>query len=186
MWCAGVCFGIFMNEEKWKAVPGFDGRYEASTLGRLRSLFTAKNRTPAIRVLKQTSDNLGYFHVRLRLGENDRQKIHVHRIVALAFLAEDPLRNCINHLDFNRKNNRPDNLEWVTRGDNIRYSVRHRRHCFGERTANSKLTEEDVRLLRSAYSTQLRDAIALSRGAKARYVRAVARGTNWTYIAKPA
>lgn len=98
--------------EKWKAVPGYYGKYAVSSHGRFRC------RTGFMRPSKRPD---GYFEI--KLFEKGSTKNHrVARLVARAFIGEPPdARSQINHKDGNKANNRVDNLEWVTPSENIRH-----------------------------------------------------------------
>jgi len=119
--------------EEWKDIPGYEGRYQASNLGRIKSLpfkisqtFKAKNQSMKEGVLcsrvatikgkikKQTIGSHGYFIC--NLGLNDPQL--VHRLVALAFIENPNNLPCIDHKNSNKTDNRIQNLEWVTFAEN--------------------------------------------------------------------
>lgn len=116
-------------EEIWKTVI-YDGEvyegYEVSNMGRIRSL--NYRRTGKIQVMKPTTDTNGYLQARLM--RDGKQKIClVHRLVATAFIENSDIENKteINHIDENKKNNRADNLEWVTHKKNINHGTRNER-----------------------------------------------------------
>ena len=108
--------------EVWKDIEGFEGRYQVSNLGEVRSLdqqcwnghvFFLKRG----RVLKQKMSTSGY--MRVSLGkDNDR---YVHRLVAGAFLPNADGLPQVNHKDENKLNNRVENLEWCTSLYNMHY-----------------------------------------------------------------
>lgn len=115
--------------EEWRAIPGYEGYYEVSNLGNVRSLdrvLVYKNgvatRTKG-RLLKQERDVDGYLRVTLsRNYKSHRRK--VHKFVALAFLGP-PLNELqqINHKNSQRDDNRVDNIEWATPQQNGRHAV---------------------------------------------------------------
>lgn len=103
--------------ESWKPIAGYEGRYEISSHGRVKSLSSRFRRGQAgkDRIL-QPGLCWGYHVVRLCM--NSQGKMHrVHRLVAFAFLPKSKHR-CVNHKDGNKTNNRVDNLEWVSYWDN--------------------------------------------------------------------
>lgn len=118
--------------EKWKSVPGYEGLYEASTLGRIRTVEgkITKNKRFAerhwkSRILKtRGKQNSGY---RASLWKDGKVKdALVARIVAYTFLGNPPTDEyTVNHIDGNRFNNKIENLEWMTRADNVRYGFEH-------------------------------------------------------------
>ena len=108
--------------EIWKRIP--NTLYEASSLGRVRSVertifrmsrwgFDCEIRLKS-RVLKPWSDSNGYLVVYI-CGDGRRDPINVHRLIAQAFIQSAEGRNDVNHLDGNKQNNVPQNLEWCTK-----------------------------------------------------------------------
>lgn len=106
--------------EIWKDVKGFEGRYEVSDLGRVRSVTHIDNmywfsngskRTMKGRVLKSTKKD-GKYHV-VALFVNKHNQKYVHRLVAAAFISDIPKGMCINHIDGDIDNNAASNLEIV-------------------------------------------------------------------------
>lgn len=141
--------------EAWRAVPGFEGVHEASTLGRVRSLERiSMARGFPVRVggkiVSQWLRKDGYTMVNLSLG-GIRQKLALtHRVVAKTFLANPASRPHVNHVDGIRGNNAVSNLEWVTSLENARHAVDVLGHHRGERSSRAKLTEADVLAIRAA------------------------------------
>lgn len=110
-------------QEVWVPVAGYEGRYEVSSLGRVRSLNYNKTKGLVI-VLSPGSDRGGYLFYGLCL--KGKVKPHKgHRLVAEAFIAKPEKDNlCVNHKDGNVKNNRVENLEWMTLVENMHHSRR--------------------------------------------------------------
>lgn len=136
--------------ESWKAVPGYEGRYEVSSRGDVRSLGNAKR--PNGRVLrKQYGD--GYAYVTLyngSVGRTSGSKMKVGRIVLSAFVGPKPLgKRDICHRDTNRANDEVSNLYWGTRSENMKDTVRTGRIC-GEQSANCRLSYRDAQTIRSS------------------------------------
>lgn len=98
--------------EIWRSVPGFEGLYEVSDLGRVRNARTLK-------VLRQRADSDGYLLVDLFKGA--RHTVKVHRAVALAFHGDPPEgMPTVDHCNGIRRDNRAVNLRWATvRGNNL-------------------------------------------------------------------
>lgn len=115
-----------MNEI-WKEIQGFEGLYEVSNYGKVRSLYHNSRK-----VLKPHKDRNGYMNVTLYKGKKPHYLI-VHRLVATAFVKKDECRNIVDHIDCNRNNNHFENLRWVTVAENSRYS-----HELGHQRCNSK------------------------------------------------
>jgi len=106
-----------MMEETWKAVVGYEGLYDVSDLGRVRSL--NYNRTGSVHLLKEVVGSGMYTSVNLCKAGQAKQD-RVHSLVAKSFLDPDYLSKglVVNHKDFNRQNNVLSNLEIVTYRDN--------------------------------------------------------------------
>ncbi|EGQ4394612.1 HNH endonuclease [Staphylococcus pseudintermedius] len=115
-------------KEIWKDVLGYEGIYEVSNFGRIR---THKNKTTYTkkhgvrhwkqRYLKNKTPNGR--DVRVTLWKNGKSKgFLVHRLVAFAFIPTIKGKNCINHIDGNPKNNNVENLEWCNHLENNRHA----------------------------------------------------------------
>lgn len=110
--------------EIWKDILGFENKYQASNFGRIKSL--NYHREGREEILKQHKTNRGYLHV--ILCKNGKSKWYfVHRLVWSAFNGEIPEGMQINHKDEDKSNNRLDNLELVTRKENINWGTRNKK-----------------------------------------------------------
>lgn len=133
-----------MLEEQWRAVPGYEGRYEVSSLGRVRSLDRicegkdGRSELHKGKVLKPCPKVNGYLEVSLRDGKSRKHRL-IHHLVAAAFLGPRPDRLDVRHADGNRKNNAVENLSYGTRSENLRDCYR-----YGGRKGNGKLFADDV------------------------------------------
>lgn len=97
--------------EKWRDIEGFDGVYQISSMGRVRSLKFGKER-----ILKLNNSN-GYLYVFLR--KNGKPKnLTIHRLVATYFIPNPENKPEVNHKNCKRDDNRVENLEWCTRKEN--------------------------------------------------------------------
>lgn len=108
-------------EEVWKVIPGYDGAYEVSSLGRVRSFKRKK-----CKILIQRPATGGYLYVFL-CKNNKVTGYRVHRLVASAFIPNPDGLPQVNHKDENIKNNCVNNLEWVTPEYNRSYGTRNQR-----------------------------------------------------------
>lgn len=107
-------------EEIWKAVVGFEGLYEVSNLGKVRSLHWYGGDKIVERALVDRPD--GYKSI--CLSKNGKSKLHlIHRLVAEAFIPKIEGKDFVNHKDENRSNNTVDNLEWCDKSYNQLYSM---------------------------------------------------------------
>lgn len=121
-----------MKKEYWKPVVGYEGLYEVSNWGRVKSM--NYNHTGKEKILKPGTNNRGYLYV--VLWKNNKQKhFLIHRLVAEAFLEiPEELKQYIgtvylqvNHKDENKKNNNVENLEFCDRTYNVNYGTRNER-----------------------------------------------------------
>ena len=96
-------------KEIWKVIPGYEGKYEVSNFGNVRSIRYGKER-----LLKLINNGNGYFKVNLS-KDNKMKHCQIHKLVAMAFLGHTPdgHKEIINHKDRNPSNNHLDNLEVV-------------------------------------------------------------------------
>ena len=108
---------IELANEQWRDIEGYDGAYQVSDLGRVRSLKFGKTR-----VLRPGNNGKGYIQVDL-FKDNKRQCFLVHRLVASAFINnDDDTKNQINHRNEIKSDNRVSNLEYCTAHYNMNYN----------------------------------------------------------------
>lgn len=111
--------------------------YEIDTNGKIVSMYTNK-------VLKQHKMDCGYMRVKLWLNGSGRSFL-VHRLVAAKYIENTLKLPEVNHLNGIKDDNRVENLEWVTRSQNLEHAYRTNLHSqSGENNSNSQLTEQDV------------------------------------------
>ena len=106
-------------KEIWKDIKDYEGLYQVSNLGRVKRITTG-------RVLKPLKHANGYLMVKLSKNSIVYTKT-VHRLVAEAFIPNPEHKSEINHIDENKTNNSLDNLEWMTRKENINHGTRTER-----------------------------------------------------------
>lgn len=145
-------------KEIWKQIEGGYEEYQVSNFGQIKSL-KSKNE----KILHLDKDRHGYMNVRL-CKNGTRKRFKVHRLVAMAFI-ENPNRFPeINHKDGNKENNFVENLEWVTRSQNIKHAfdiglrspsgsgcIQYHKPSYGENNGRHKLTQQDVDDILEAY-----------------------------------
>lgn len=106
--------------EQWACVPGTGGKIYVSNEGRVKSFLREMENG---RILAQSPDRKGYMRVRVTIG-GIKQTHKVHRLVASAFVKRlSEQQTFVNHMDGNKKNNRSDNLEWVTALENAHHAI---------------------------------------------------------------
>lgn len=122
-----------MQEEVWKDIAGYEGKYQVSSLGRIKSLPITDGRClrSDAKVLSPVQDKTGYYRVHLRRDGRDK-RLSVHRLVAMAFVENPNMYKYVNHKDENKTNNNASNLEWCTLKYNTNYgtAVQRRRNTF--------------------------------------------------------
>lgn len=159
--------------ETWKTIMEFDGMYEVSNLGKVKSLSRrSRNRLYVGRTLKQGKHTAGYKVVNLSKGGIIKQ-FYVHRLVAEAFLGLSELQ--VNHKDLDKGNNNLTNLEFVTRQQNLIHALDN-----GVKTGRTKLTRKnrtDIKKLRLA-GVRVKD-IALKFKVLDAAIYEVLRGETW-------
>lgn len=114
-------------KEVWKDIPNYEGIYQVSNLGRIKSLRSYNSFTKSYyfkeKILKGKIDKNGYVMVCLCNGKS--KYIRVHRLVAEAFIPNKNKFPIINHKDENKQNNNVNNLEWCSYSYNNSYGTRN-------------------------------------------------------------
>lgn len=148
--------------ERWLPVVGYEGLYEVSSQGRVRSLLRtieAVNgwgsytyQKPG-RILKPKPCWTGYLGVVL-YKEGKRKHRVIQRLVCEAFIGPRPPGHEVNHIDCVRCNNNVENLEWVTRLQNAAHREQFGKSTGGENNPNARLSLADVQAIRQSIDTR--------------------------------
>ena len=144
------CYSLDINDlpsEEWREIDGYNGRYQVSNLGRVKSFFDKEPR-----IFKANKVTEGYLRVALR--KNSMAKNHfVHRLVAQAFIPNPENKPQVNHIDGDKTNNRVENLEWMTSEENINHAFKLGLSKIpkGSKNPNARFTAEQVREIRNTY-----------------------------------
>jgi len=128
-------------QEIWKDIKGYEGKYQISNLGNVKSFFKGKERS-----LKPFLTN-GYFSIGLWDGQK-RQTVLIHRLVAFAFIPNPNGYKEINHKDENKQNNNVDNLEWCTREYNMAYGSARLRQGISRGNPVKQLAMDNIVIAR--------------------------------------
>ena len=120
------------NEEEWKDIAGYEGYYQVSNLGNVRSLDRVVNyadgRTAKYKGQKIAINTRPNGYLKVNLYKDHKMKnLTVHRLVAEAFIPNPIKYPVINHKDENKTNNHADNLEWCTNAYNSNYGTAKKR-----------------------------------------------------------
>jgi hypothetical protein len=172
-------------EEEWKAVPGYEGSYEALNIGGVRSLDRVDPRGNHIkgRVLAPSKLRNGYLAV--SLYKNGVPHNHpIHELVLETFVGPRPEGMEVCHLDGNPYNNTVENLRWDTHAGNMQDMVSHGRTNLGRGLSQATLTEADIpRIFELRASgmkvTEIADAIGVHRGT----VYGILSRKRWNHVA---
>ena len=182
---------MVMIIEQWRPVPAYEGIYEVSASGRVRSLSGGHRRA---KVLSPGLPKAGYRAVMLHKdGKRLRRAIHI--LVAGAFLPPKPTpQHEIRHLDGNRDNNIADNLKWGTGRDNAKDRSVHGRTArgashgmygialAGEDNGYAKLTDNQVREIRQLAGSKSQRAIAKEFGVHQGSVWRIIHRKSWAHV----
>lgn len=171
--------------ETWRPVPGFEGLYEVSDLGRVRSMArmvrTKDGRSLPVggRILRLHPNRKGYPNIALYRAGRGYQR-EVHRLVCRVFHGEPPAGHQAAHEDGVRSNCRADNLSWKTISANSNDRRRHGTMLSGEAAPRAKLTAEQARdICREANAGGSPTAIARRYAVNETAVRKIRDGRLW-------
>ena len=185
-----------MNQnEIWKAVVGYEGIYEVSSLGRVRSLDKIKigsrfNSNIKGKILSLRVVNHGYRALILQ-NNNIKKNVPVHRIVAKAFIPNPEGKKEVNHINLIKDDNRVENLEWCTRSENMIHAGKNGKlggtkgMFIGSKSVRSKIVESDVieiRRLSKEEKLSSPKIQGLFPSINARHIRDIINRVYWTHI----
>jgi hypothetical protein len=177
-----------MTEELWRPVVGYEGLYEVSNHGAVRSMRRtgiyrgrwgdAKMVFPG-RNMRVSTDLAGYQYVKLKKPNLPGKHCLCHRLVLAAYVGEPPLLQ-VNHKDGDKKNNFVDNLEYCTAAQNLRHCIDVLGKKRGEGSGTSKLKEVDIPLIRA--DPRILREIAKDYGVTLQAIWYVKKKRNWGHV----
>lgn len=181
--------------EQWKDIKQYEGIYQISNYGKVKSLTRIVMRKNGARYIKERMLKLqtiktGYHYIALHKN-NKIINMYVHRLVALYFLNNPNNYLQVNHKDGNKTNNYMDNLEWVTCSENhkhayaigLKKSSKGKSYTKGEDIFQSKLTETDVREILDLLQTNIiQQKIAQQYGISQAQVSHIKNNQAWKHI----
>lgn len=161
--------------ERWRAVVGYEGRYEVSDRGEVFSLKSE-------RVLSPGHHQAGYPRVML-CDTSGARSVLIHRLVLEAFVGPRPPGTECCHKNGNPKDNRLENLRWDTRKANAADAAEHGTRTIGERQPQAKLSDEKVRSIRALAVCGVRQStIAAAFGVSRSVVCRVLKREIWRHV----
>ena len=178
-----------MEQEIWKDIEGYEGLYQVSNFGIVKSLDRTVTRSSHSMILKSYIlklwyDKKQYQYVSIcKLSVKKHQPIH--RLVAKHFIPNPLNLPCVCHKDDNPKNNHATNLWWGTQQDNIKDMMSKKRNSFGERSGLSKLKESDVLAIRELRNNKKIPIIEISKlfNMSTNSISRISRYVDWKHIA---
>lgn len=170
--------------ETWKPIIGT--QQEVSDHGRLRSWASRGSELFAKepRLLKTYADKNGYIHGSI-FQYGRRKNVTIHPLVAEAFIGPRPPGMQINHIDGDKSNNRPSNLEYVTCQANLNHaiSIGLRDGCMGENHHNAKATVDEVREIKKRLAAGVRQVdVAREFNRPWNMIHAIRKGHSWRFV----
>lgn len=173
---------LSLDFEEWRPIPGFEGLYEISDRGRIKRLAGTRG-CPRGRILKPGRANNGYRSI--TLYDNHRtQLVSIHRLVMRVFVGECPREQQVNHKNGVRDDNRLENLEYMTPQQNQRHAfdVLGKTVAHGENHGHAKLTEQEIREIRSLIGTMSYRKIGERFGVGPQAIHKISSGIAWKHV----
>lgn len=171
-----------VKEEIWVDIKPFNGQYQVSNFGRVRSLVFKNRTTNKPRkepMLLKFKSKFGYSRIQLGI-----KSYFVHRLVLENFVGACPPNMECAHLDGNRSNCHLDNLKWVTKKENHSHKKLHGTHQSGERSGHSKLSLGNVLEIRDLRSKGLKlKELAHKYKVSETNISSICNYKTWTYDA---
>jgi len=171
--------------EKWLPIPGYEGYYEVSDLGSIRSIDRRViDKSGRVQHVKQRNlalqNNNGYWACQLWKNNHMKRPL-VHVIVAQAFIGTNPDGLDVNHIDGNKKNNAVSNLEYCSRSENNFHACRIGLRKTGENHPWAKLSADQVKEIRLLNKEQGLGCRKLSKiyGVAKETIISILNNSNW-------
>jgi len=173
--------------EEWKPIAGYEGRYDVSSHGRVRSWIRRVGSRvefldkPVLKAQQSTGLGGRYRNVGLYAGNGRQVTPCVHQLVAEAFLGPKPPGHEVAHDDGDGHHNWVENIEWKTPKDNHADKLRHGTQTRGENHSAAKLTSEDVVAIRAISGVGLKE-IAIQFGVSLSNIWLIRTRKKWKHI----
>lgn len=170
-------------EEIWKDIEGFNGSYQISNLGRVKSF----KKHYENRILKPTTNYKGYLKITLHIDVRSMKTLSIHRLVAQAFIPNPENKPQVNHINCIKTDNNITNLEWCNNSENQIHAFKN-----GLQTSNGGRKKRKVRCIETGKVFNMVNEAArfISKEKDCRssiirsckYGKIKAYGYNWEYI----
>jgi len=140
---------MLKKKEIWRDVKGYEGLYQVSNMGRVKSLERTlidklgRKHPTKERILTPRKSTKGYFNVSLSQGRGKKKNFPIHRLVCEAFHKNPENKPCVNHLDENKTNNVASNLEWCTYKENNNHGTHNARVAKSLSKSVGQYTRDD-------------------------------------------
>lgn len=182
--------------EIWKDVAGYEGYYQVSSIGRVKSLDrevsqwneSAKKITTRLQIsiyMSPFEDKDGYLKVQLT-KDGVRNKFFVHRLVALNFIPNPENKPEVNHKEGNKKDNRVELLEWNTTSENQIHAIANKLYITakGETAGQAKLKEVQVREIHSLWKSGevTQEYLSNMFGVAGSAISRIVNGVRWRHV----
>ena len=178
-------------KEEWKDIIGYEGLYQVSNLGRVKSINRVvyyndgRKFNYSSKILKVNINKRNYNNNIVHLYKNGiRKAIPVHRLVATSFIVNNDNLPEVNHIDGNRNNNKVENLEWSSRKDNMKHAfdnglinnigINHGNNIYAE----SQIIEVKKLLLLKLPHKQIEEITGVKKGT----IEQISRNKQWKHI----
>lgn len=174
--------------ERWKDIEGYEGYYQISSLGRVKSLSRSvphyKKGVQPIheKILKKRIGKRGYYVSLLSSKKNKLAKIH--RLIAAAFMPNPENKPFINHKNGIKTDNRIENLEWCTGSENVQhaFNIGLKKGMKGSKHPKANITEEQAKSIKYGHKGLNQLQIAKIYNISNVTVSHIRRGRTWTHI----
>jgi len=176
-----------MSKEIWKDIKGYEGLYQVSNLGRVKSLSKEwisgnhKSKNKHEDMILKPRIALGYIHVVLR--KNKKAKTYkVHRLVLKEFIGESNLE--CNHINGNKSDNRIENLAYCTSSENLKHAYKSglKISMKGEKNPASKLNNEIVKNIRENKFNLTKKEFSLCYNIHISVIRKIINNKTWIHV----
>jgi hypothetical protein len=174
------------QEEIWRDIKDYEGLYQVSNLGRVRSvprILQNGMRKKGMIINPHIRSNYVYIGLYDRVSKKNKSQI-VHRIVAQTFITNPLNKEQVNHINGIKTDNRVENLEWVTQQENMRHAFKTGLiNNSGESSGRAKLTNKQVFAIRKMASNGIKQCeIAIKFGVHTNTICGIVHRIIWKHI----